>query len=261
VTNTTQVITILIIALALVLQLTLTQLILRRRRREHGDPALRVIPAYQALPTVVGAAIEAHRPVHFSLGSAGIGANNTLLTLAGAEFFYQLVQQTATGAVSPLVTVSDPSAIPLAQDTLRRAYLSRGRLDRYQAASVRWYPSGPRGLAFAGGLTAMMGDDKVSGNILVGSFGPELALVLEAAARKSQSSIATSDQLAGQAVAYVMADQPLIGEEVFTAGAYLGHTAGQVAGVITQDVLRWLLVLGILIPTVIAVLSKIRGGS
>jgi uncharacterized protein DUF6754 len=261
VNSTTQFFTIILIVLALALQLTLTQFILRRRRRAHEDPAFRVIPAYQAVSTMVGAAIEEDQPLHFSLGSAGIGANSTLLALAGAEFFYQVVRETATGDVAPLLTVSDPSAIPLGQDTLRRAYLSRGRLDHYRPASVRWYPSGPRGLAFAGALTATMGDSHVSGNILVGSFGPELALVLEAAARRGHPSIASSDQLAGQAVAYVMADQPLIGEEVFTAGAYLGEDANQVSSLITQDVLRWLIILGILVPTVIAVISKLRGGS
>jgi len=107
----------------------------------------------------------------------------------------------------------------------------------------------------------MMDDDKVSGSILAGSFGPEMALVLGSAYRQEQSTIATSDQLQGQAVAYVMADRPMIGEEVFTAGAYLGKTGGQVAGVVTQDVLRWLIILGILIPTVIAVITKLRGGS
>jgi hypothetical protein len=55
-----------------------------------------------------------------------------------------------------------------------------------------------------------------------------------------------------------MADQPLIGEEIFTAGAYLGETASQIAGVVTQDVLRWLLILFIFIPTELAVIGQFR---
>ncbi|MEZ4671256.1 MAG: hypothetical protein R3E39_25405 [Anaerolineae bacterium] len=44
-----------------------------------------------------------------------------------------------------------------------------------------------------------------------------------------------------------MSEEPLIGEEVFTAGAYLGGSASQIAGVVTQDVLRWLVILGVLL--------------
>ncbi|MCZ2098095.1 MAG: hypothetical protein LC121_17865 [Anaerolineae bacterium] len=46
-----------------------------------------------------------------------------------------------------------------------------------------------------------------------------------------------------------MADQPLIGEELFLAGAYLGDSASQRASVVTLDFLRWLLILGLLIAT------------
>src|SRR5262249_49446417 len=139
--------------------------------------------------------------------------------------------------------------IPVAQDTLRRAYLTRDRLDRYQFGSVRWYPSGSQSLAFAAGLTSILGDDRVSGNVLAGTYGPELALILEAAQRRNQPALATSNELEGQAVAYAMSDYPLIGEEVFTAGAYLGDDAAQSATVATMDILRTFLILIIIVYT------------
>lgn len=246
--GTIQIITVLILLLTMVVSVIVTQFV--RRRRDLY--ALRPIPAYRALPLVVGEAIEANRPIHVSFGSAGLGGGTTPLTLASAELFYQTAERAAIGGVSPILTVSDPTAIPLGQDTLRRAYQSRGLLDSYQGGSVRWYPAGARSLAFAAALTATMGDDRVSANILVGSFGSELALVAEASARRDRTIIASSDQLEGQAVAFAMADYPLIGEEIFTAGAYLGDSPAHIAGVVTQDVLRLVLVLAILIPTVFA---------
>ena len=59
--------------------------------------------------------------------------------------------------------------------------------------------------------------------MLNGNFGPEIALVLEAAARKRRSSIAGSVDLDEQAVAYAIADRALIGEELFVA--VYNHTA------------------------------------
>lgn len=261
--GTTQIITILILLLTMVVSVIVTQFI--RRRRDLYT--LRDIPAYRALPMLVGEAIEANRPVHVSFGSAGLGGANTPLTLASAELLYQTAERTAIGGIAPIVTASDPTAIPLGQDTLRRAYQSRGLLERYRQGSVRWYPAGSRSMAFAAALTATLGDDRVSANILVGSFGMELALVAEASIRRDRKVIASSDQLEGQAVAYAMADQPLIGEEIFTAGAYLGGSPSQVAGVVTQDVLRILLIIAILIPTGLAVgdvvlkeISRLFGG-
>jgi hypothetical protein len=254
--TTTQTITILILLVTLVTSVIATQFIRRRR----DVIALRQIAAYQAVPLMVGEAIEANRPIHMSLGSAGIGGSNTLLALVSAEMFFQVARRAAIGATSPILTVSDPTAIPLGQDMLRRAYQSRDLVNRYKRGNVRWYPSGPRSLAFAAALTATLGDDKVAANVLMGSFGAELALVAEAAQRRNQSLIATSDQLEGQAVAFAMSDQPLIGEEIFTAGAYMDGKPSHIAALVAQDVLRWLLILALLVPTALAVGDAILNG-
>ena len=237
--STTQLLTTVIILAAFAVTVIVTQFI---RRRKEAFP-MRVIPAYEAIPLMIGEAIESGRPMHVSFGGAGLGGSNTALTLASAELFYQVAARNPVGAT--VLTVSDPSALPLGYGTLRRAYADRS--ERIRDASVRWYPAGDRSLAFAAALTGVLGDERVSGNVLIGSFGPEIGLVLEAAARRRQSSIAGSVDLDGQAVAYAMSDQPLIGEEMFVAGAYLGDNATQRGSVVTLDVLRWLLILAILI--------------
>jgi len=246
--NTTQFLTVIIFFLALVVTVIVTQFVRRRR----GLYTLREIAAFQRLPAMIGEAIESNRPVHVSLGSAGLGGETTLVTLANAELMYQVTRRAVIGTAAPIFTVGDASALPLAQDTLRRAYASRSIVSSAPYGSARWYPGRGYALAFAAALTATVVDDKVGANVLGGSFGTELALVGYAVARRNQSILATSDQLEGQAVAWVMSDEALIGEEVFTAGAYLGESSAQIGGVVTQDVLRWLLILAILVPTVIA---------
>lgn len=240
-----QVLTTVIIVLALAVTVLATQ---AARRRGDTFP-LRAIPAYDAIPQIVGAAIEADRPVMVSFGSAGLGGNSTLLALASAELFYQVAQRAATGPVSPILTVNDPSAIALGYGTLRRAYAARGRLERFRGSGVRWYPSGPRSLAFAAALTATMSSDLVSGNILVGSYGMELALILDASMRRRVASVAASDQLEGQAVAWALSERALIGEEIFVAGAYLGDNATQLGSLIALDTLRGVLIAGIIVAT------------
>lgn len=249
--STTQLFSILIILLALVVTL-----IVRPRRTR---PVLRPIPAYAAVPTLVGLSIESNQPIHLGFGSAGVGGATTLLTLASAELFYQISQRAAIGDTPPLLTTSSASTLPIAQDTMRRAYQSRGRLDRYRYSSARWYPNGSRSLAYAAALSAAMGDDQISSNVLAGNFGPEIALIMEAGARRNLPSIAASDALQGQAVAFAFSDHLLIGEEIFVARAYLGDNPAQAYFAVRLDFLRWLLILAIIVAF-IAQLVTSRGG-
>jgi hypothetical protein len=92
-----------------------------------------------------------------------------------------------------------------------------------------------------------MGTDHMSANVLTGSYGPELALLLDTAKRHNIPSIAVSDQLEGQAVAYALADHRLIGEEAFVASSYLSDEPGAARKVLAIDVLRLLLIVALLV--------------
>lgn len=229
----------------LVLVITLFVIAVFSRRRK-APFALRPIRAFDNLGGLVGRSIESDRPLHISLGSAGLGGDSTIVALASAEMAYYIAHQAAIGDNSPLITLSSSSAIPLGQDTLRRAYKSSGFQDRFSPLAVRWYPAGRRSLAFAAALTALMRDENTSSNVLVGSYGAEIALPLITANRLGQPVIANSDQPEGQAIAFALGDTPLIGEEVFAAAAYLDDDPNQSTRMVVQDVLRWGLVLAML---------------
>src|SRR3954447_7205670 len=147
--NTTQILTVVIFFLTLVVTIIVTQFV-RRRRSLY---TLREIAAFQRLPSMIGEAIESNRPVHVSSGNAGIGGTSTLVALASAELAYQVTRRAVIGTAAPIFTVGDASALPLAQDTLRRAYASRGMVSSAPYSSARWYPGGGHGLALAAALT------------------------------------------------------------------------------------------------------------
>jgi hypothetical protein len=81
---------------------------------------------------------------------------------------------------------------------------------------------------------------------MTGHFGPEIALIAETADRADGFTLAGTDSLPGQAVLYAAAQEPLIGEELFAAGAYLRSGLVHTASLRAQDVLRWLVVGAIL---------------
>ena len=61
-----------------------------------------------------------------------------------------------------------------------------------------------------------------------------------------------------QALLYTTADYPLIGEEVFAGGAYLGLGEMHEASLRTQDVIRFAIIGLILLGTILKTIGVIR---
>lgn len=218
---------------------------------------LREIPAYDAMRSAAGEAVEADRPIHVSLGSAAIGQDSTVAALAGAEILQFMAERAAIGERPTLATVSNPITLGVAQDALRRAYKVRGRLNDFRPAYARWYPQGPLSLAFAAGVGAAIRDENILGNVLIGRFGAELALVAENALRLDNQIIAQSDRPEGQAVAYAISKTPLIGEELYVSSGYLQKNPLGIGGVVALDLLRYVVITGLILA---ALYNFVTGG-
>ena len=100
--------------------------------------------------------------------------------------------------------------------------------------------------AYAAGTIPISRDDNISANIIIGDLGPEAALVAEGADRQDTSLISASDNLTAQSIFYAASQDPLIGEELFASGAYVGAGLSHEASLNVQDVLRWILIVAIL---------------
>ncbi len=220
-------------------------LIFNRRIREVGKPRLRSIPGYEALDMYVGQATETGRSLHASMGTAGIGARATAETLAGLTVLEHIAAQSAVTGLKPIVTVSDPSLLPVAQDVVRNQYAAHGFTDEYDPTFVRFIS--PNKVAYAAGVTDVLDHGDVSASVMVGSFGDEFLLMSEVAARRDIGQVGgtTSPQILP--FVYASVDHSLIGEEIFAAGAYLHSKTSHIASLATQDWLRTAIILSIVI--------------
>lgn len=234
--TTTQVLAILIILIGLVLTTVAPQFVRRRR----SVVSLRPQSAYAGLNDMAASSVEGGRTILVGLGSVALGGESTVLALAAEEIAYQTVARVAYGDREPAVTASDGTGLSIAFDAVRKAYRRQGRSTPRGAA--RWLPPGPRSLAYAAAMTAYVSGDGASSQVLVGRYGVELALIAEASVRRGGLVIAASDQLDGQAAAFVFSKHTLIGEEIFQAAAYLGDSAVRRGEVAALDILRWVLI-------------------
>jgi hypothetical protein len=233
-------------------------LFLQTRRIQDGEVVgLRPLRGYQALTSQVGRAVESGRRVHFSLGSAGLNSATAPTSLAALAALDYLAQDGAASDVPPIVTVGEATLLPAAQDQLRGAYARAGRSRNYSNTMAEFVAPSTSPMAYAAGVSYTVQHTNTGSNLLMGHFGPEIGIILEAAGRENTDQIVGSDDLTALAVGAAMSDELIIGEELFAAGAYLTGTPSQIASLRLQDIMRVVVVVVILL---FAIFNLVVGG-
>ncbi len=223
------------------------------RTRTHSQFALRSIPGLQRLRRALGLAVEAGTRLHISLGkSNGISTTNAA-SLVALSTLERVAQMSSISDRPPVATSGDGALSILSQDTLRAAYRLGNALDQYDAHRGRLVGVTP--FSYIAGALPVIHNEHVSTNILIGNIGPEAALLAEASDRERAFAIAATDSLPGQAVLYAAAEEPLIGEELYALPAYLQAGPFHRASLRTQDVLRWVLILLIVVGAILKLLG------
>jgi len=228
----------------LLLVALLVLLLLTVRARRGRRPYVRPLPAFDRVPSELGAAAEAGAALHLGLGSGGIGGDKSLTSLAGLQVLEGFADAAIAYGTPPVVTVGDPTLLPLAQDVLRRAYSRAGIPRRYDPNAVRFIAPDPT--VYALGAGDVVGHERVEGNVLAGLFGEEAVLLTCAGERRGLAQMAAADRLRALGALYPADTLLAAGEELYAAGARLSGLAHYLASLSTQDLLRFLLVLVVL---------------
>jgi hypothetical protein len=217
--------------------------------RRRSPASLRLIDAYERLNRSVGLAVENGTRLHISLGRGNFFTARGGSALAGLAMLRRLAERTSVSDRPPIVTSGDASLAILSQDTLQSGYRASGAQEQYRFTTGRL--TGLTPFSYAAGALSTIHDETVSTNIVLGNLGPEAALLTEASARENTSLIAASDDLSAQSIFFASAEDPLIGEELFAAGAYIGAGASHEASLHVQDILRWLIILAIILGSLL----------
>ena len=153
----------------------------------------------------------------------------------------------------PIVSTGNAVLSILAQDTIRESSKAINLADQRKDPSGELIGATP--FSYAAGSLTTIRDDKVSANVHTGWFGNEIIWLTTAGERQSSPTIAGTAQLPAQAVIYASATDPLIGEELYAGGAYLGAGKIHEASITAQDVLRWIIIAIILGSVVLNLLG------
>lgn len=235
-----------IIVLAVLFILVLLLFLLTRSVQAGRTADLRPLPGFDSLEGQIGRAIESGRQLHVTLGQASLVGEANPTSISAAAVLDQLAKDGSANGTPPLVSVGDGTLLPLAQASLQHALTQAGRSSDFDLSLTQFVAHNTDPFAYSAGVAGLLQQQRVASNIMVGRFGPELAIMAEAANRQNIEQIIGTDDPTALAVATAVSDNLLIGEELFATTAYLEGNPSQIASLQLQDILRWIIVLFIL---------------
>ncbi len=208
--------------------------------QDPKERSVRPIPAYDKIKQEINIAVEDGTQLHISLGRGGITGPESASALAGLTILKQVIEKSSVCDHPPVASTGNAVISILAQDTIQGTSKAISVADRVRNPSGELVGVTP--FSYAAGTLTTIRDNNVSANIFTGWFGNEIIWLTTAGERQSSPTIAGTGQLPAQAVMYASASDPLIGEELFAGGAYLGAGKPHLASISAQDVIRWLII-------------------
>lgn len=206
--------------------------------RQKEAPKLREIAAFKRLGRAIGLAVEAGSRLHVSLGRGQMLSRQSAIGFVGLSILDRIGRSTSISDRPPIATSGEGTLGILTQDSQRVTAKYLG----VESDPTRGRITGVTPYSYAAGTLSFIEEEEIGANLLIGSFGNEVALITDAAERKEGMTLGGTDNLAGQAVLFAAAQEPLIGEESYAGGAYLGAGRMHIASIYVQDIFRWVLI-------------------
>jgi len=224
-------------------------------RYRNQSPPTRSIPVFGSLADEVGRVAEEGASIHVALGNGSLIGDDAMTSVAALQGLSALLDLSAVYDTPPLITTGDPTLYLLASDWLRRAYARLGSVDLYKSAAVQFTAASPT--AYAAMAATYLSDGGISSNVVLGAFTQEATLLTTAAERRGihSSGGATSPQGLGALYPALDQEQLVMGEDMFAGSAVVSQRSSALASLWAQDVLRWLVIIGILGAALISLAS------
>jgi hypothetical protein len=203
-------------------------------RARKGRPVkIRKITGLDAIEEAVGRATEMGRPVHYCPGIGGISAIEAPQTFAALGLMGYVAHLSAKLDVPLIVTICTPEVLPLAEETVRQAYLEEGKIEAYVPTNIRFLSN--QQFAYAAAVFGIMAREKPAANFLLGAFWAEALMLAEVGSEVGALQIAGTAQLSQVPFFVAASDYCLIGEELFAGAAYLSQDKMQLGSILGQD--------------------------
>ena len=206
---------------------------------------LRSIPGLKAVEEAVGRSTEMGRPI---LYVPGIMDMNEVETVAGVVVLGHVANMTAQYETELDVPVARAIVMQSARQVAKEAYLTQGRPEMYNEDMVHYITDDQ--FAYAAGVNGIMLREKPAACFYLGKFYAESLILAETGNSIGAIQIAGTGSPSQIPFFVTACDYTLIGEEFFTASAYLSNKPELVGSIKGQDIVK-LLVMTVMVLTVV----------
>ena len=206
---------------------------------------LRKIPGLQALEEAVGRATEMGKSVLFVPGIMDL---DQVETVTGLNLLGHVAEYTAKYETSLNVPVSKSIVMEAGREICKESYLKSGRPDLYYDDMVHYISD--EQFAYAAGVNGIMEREKPAACFYLGKFYAESLILAETGNSIGAIQIAGTGSPSQIPFFVTACDYTLIGEEFFTASAYLSNKPELVGSIKGQDIVKLLVMIAMVLTVV-----------
>ncbi|MBC8198175.1 MAG: hypothetical protein H8E60_09845 [Candidatus Marinimicrobia bacterium] len=212
-----------------------------QKARSGEEIYLRPLAALKAIEEAVGRATEMGKSVLFV---PGISDMDQVETVSGMVVLGHVAEMTASYETGLNVPVSKAIVMEAARETTSEAYLRAGRPDLFYDDMVHYVTEDQ--FAYAAGVNGIMMREKPAACFYQGKFYAESLIFAETGNSIGAIQIAGTGSQAQIPFFVTACDYTLIGEEFFTASAYLSGKPEMLGSIKGQDIVKSLIMISII---------------
>ena len=191
---------------------------------------IRRIPGLEAVNEAIGRATEMGRSILYVLGLGGVSGP---ATIASMNILGQVARRTADYETPLHVPCNDPIVMNVVREMVKTAYLNEGRPDSYNEENIFFLTDSQ--FAYAAGVDGIMLRERPAAIFLQGTFFAESLILAETGNSIGAIQIAGTDSEHQLPFLITACDYTLIGEELYTASAYLSKEPMLLGSIRGQD--------------------------
>jgi hypothetical protein len=177
---------------------------------------VRKIAGLEAVEEAVGRSTEMGKAVLYVPGIDDVNNIQTIYSMIILSHVAKMVAQYETPLIVPICR---PFVVPLAEETVRQAYLDAGVPDAYNKNNIRYLSE--EQFAYTAGVDGIMLRERPAANLYLGSFFAESLILAETGFQTGAIQIAGTANVHQLPFFVVACDYTLMGEEFYAATAYL----------------------------------------
>jgi hypothetical protein len=217
----------------------------RARKRELK---VRVIPGLAAVDDAVGRAAEMGKPILFTTGWGGDIQRPT--TIAALNMLRFVAARSAAYGCRLIFPTHDPVIAEAAREIIRNAYLDEGKAEDFRSEDINFVS--PSQFGYAAAVDGIVSRAEPAAVFLLGTFEGEALILAETGNIAGAVQIAGTDSTIQLSFFIVACDYTLIGEELYSASAYLTEDNRVKASMHAQDLLRLVFLILLLLTPLLA---------